>query len=113
MSKLNSSVRYLVMNRTNEVIAPRDENLPGFAPAALKASGMLAKQFSPSFKSDEGATGAKAFARALAAQYKGERFYVAKVIGGAVDAPTWVDAGNAVGDTVTAADIDTDTDENE
>ena len=110
MSKLNSSVRYLVMNRTNEVIAPRDENLPGFDPGALKASGDLPKKFSPSFTKE---AKAKAFAQALASAYAGERFYVAKVIGGAVDAPTWVDAGAAVGDTATAADIDTDTDDNE
>lgn len=110
MSKLNSSVRYLVMNRTNEVIAPRDENLPGFDPADLKAAGMLPKKFSPSFASADGENGAKAFAQALAAEYKGERFYVAKIVGGAVDAPTWVDAGTAVHDTNT---VDTDTDENE
>jgi len=87
---MQAKVRYLVMNRTNEVIAPRDEDLPGFDPAALKAAGEIPKKYSPSFKSKEKA---KAFATALAAKYGGEAFYVAQVIGGARTVSTqWADA---------------------
>lgn len=85
-------IRYLVMNRTNQVIAPRDEELDGFDPADLKASGEIPKKFSPSFKS---ADTAKGFASALASKYPGERFYVAMVLGGAVVEPNpapWSDA---------------------
>jgi|SRR5688500_17950861 len=106
MSKLNRSVRYLVLNRTNEVIAPRDEMLPGFDPAALKASGEIAKKFSPSFK-NEGT--AKAFGAALASKYPGERFYLSKVIAGCVVEPAqgpWVATGTALADEHMADDAD-------
>lgn len=87
-----SKIRYLVMNRTNEVIAPRDEMLAGFDPADLKAAGEIPKKFSPSFK-NEGT--AKRFSCALAAKYPGEAFYVSKVLGGAKVEPVlgaWSDA---------------------
>jgi hypothetical protein len=85
-----SKIRYLVMNRTNEVVAPRDEMLAGFDPAALKASGEIPKKFSPSFK-NKGT--AQKFAGALAAKYGGQTFYVAQVIGGSVATNvTWSDA---------------------
>jgi hypothetical protein len=87
---LAAKIRYLVLNRTNEVIAPRDENLPDFDPAALKAAGEIPKKFSPSFTNKDTA---KAFASALAAKYGGDRFYVAQVLGGAVvETSSWTDA---------------------
>lgn len=88
---LNAKVRYLVLNRTNEAIAPRDELIAGFDPAALKAAGEIPKKFSPSFQN---LAKAKAFCQALAAKYPGERFYVTQVLGGAVvEAPSvWSDA---------------------
>lgn len=93
---LAAKIRYLVMNRTNEVIAPRDEEVEGFNAADLKAAGEIPKKFSPSFQ-NEGT--AKRFACALAAKYPGERFYVAKVLGGAVVEPqlgAWSDASSGV-----------------
>jgi hypothetical protein len=108
MSKLNRNVRHLVLNRTNQVIAPRDEMLPGFDPAALKAAGKIAKKYSPSFL-DEGT--AKAFGAALAAKYPGERFYLAKITAGCVVEPAagpWVATGTAVADEHMAADVDSD-----
>lgn len=102
-------IRFLVMNRTNQVIAPRDEELDGFDPAALKASGMIPKKYSPSFRDADGTTGAKAFASALAAKYPGERFYVAQVLGGAVvESPAaWSNAvAGALHDDSTAEDLD-------
>ncbi len=106
---MSAKIRFLVMNRTNEVIAPRDEQLAGFDPAALKAAGELPKKYSPSFKSEGKA---KAFAGALAAKYGGERFYVAKVIGGAVATNvTWSDATvGELHDEVTAEECDSDDD---
>lgn len=98
MSKLNKNVRYLVLNRTNEVIAPRDEMLPGFDPAALKAAGEIAKKFSPSFKNK---SKAEAFGAALAGKYPGERFYLAQIVAGVVIEPQtgpWVATGTALHD---------------
>jgi len=46
---LNAKIRHLVMNRTNQAIAPRDELLDGFDPADLKARGEIPKKYSPSF----------------------------------------------------------------
>lgn len=88
---LNAKVRYLVLNRTNETIAPRDEMIAGFDPAALKAAGEIPKKFSPSFRN---LAKAKAFCQALASKYPGERFYVSQVLGGAVvESPSaWSDA---------------------
>lgn len=98
MAKLNRNVRFLVLNRTNQVIAPKAENLPGFEPAALKAAGEIPKKYSPSF-ANEGT--AKAFGAALAAKYAGERFYLAKVTAGVMIEPAagpWVATGTALAD---------------
>lgn len=103
---LSAKIRFLVLNRTNEVIAPRDEDIAGMDPASLKASGEIPKKFSPSFQNK--ATAQK-FACALAAKYAGERFYVAQVLGGAVvESPaTWADATTGVlHDEATAEDLD-------
>ena len=108
-----SKIRYLVMNRTNEVIAPRDEKLAGFDPAALKAAGEIPKKFSPSFKSK---AKAQSFAGALAAKYGGQTFYVAQVIGGSVATNvTWSDAvaGELHDESVTEEDLDDDGEPNE
>ena len=108
MSKLNKSVRYLVMNRINEVVFPKDENVPGYLAKDLKARGELSKMISPSFKNE--AT-AKGFGAALAGKYPGQRFYLAKVIAGVCVEPQdgpWVATGATVRDDATAADLDTD-----
>lgn len=110
MPKLNKSVRFLVLNRTNQAVAPRDENLPGFDPAALKASGEIRKKYSPSFKS-EGT--ARAFGAALASKYPGERFYLAEIIAGCMVEPAqgpWVATGEGLADEHMAADVDEDCD---
>lgn len=103
---LNAKIRHLVMNRTNQVIAPRDEGLEGYDPADLKARGEIPKKFSPSFVNEETARG---FAAALALKYEGERFYVAKVLAG-VEAGkvAWSEASpvGSLADTATAADLD-------
>lgn len=107
---LSAKIRHLVMNRTNQVIAPRDEMLSGFDPACLKASGEIPKKYSPSFVNE--AT-ARAFAQALATKYPGERFYVARVLAG-VEAATvnWSEATPvaSLADTATASDLDDGTD---
>lgn len=106
MSKLNKSVRFLVMNRVNEVVFPKDENIPGYLAKDLKARGELSKMISPSFK-NEGT--AKGFGAALAGKYPGERFYLAKVIAGVCVEPAngpWVATGTAVRDDATAEDLD-------
>jgi hypothetical protein len=113
MAKLNRSVRYLVLNRTNEVVAPRDEDIAGMDAATLKAQGEIAKKFSPSFK-NKGT--AEKFGGALAAKYPGERFYLAQVIAGCVVEPQngpWVATGTALHDEVLADDIDGDDAPNE
>lgn len=110
MSKLNRTVRYLVMNRTNEVIAPRDESLAGFDPAALKAAGEIPKKFSPSFKNK---AKAEAFGAALASKYPGERFYLAQIVAGCVVEPAtgpWVATGTALADEHLAGDVESDDD---
>lgn len=111
MSKLNGNVRYLVLNRTNEVIAPRDENVAGMDAATLKAQGEIAKKFSPSFKNK--ATAEK-FGAALASAYPGERFYLAQVIAGCVVEPKtgpWVATGTAAHDEMLATDVEGDTED--
>lgn len=98
MAKLNRNVRFLVLNRTNQVVRPKDENISGFEPAALKAAGEIPKKYSPSF-ANEGT--AKAFGAALAAKYPGERFYLAKVTAGVMIEPQagpWVATGTALAD---------------
>lgn len=111
---ISAKIRYLVMNRTNEAVAPRDEELPGFDAAELKAAGEIPKKFSPSFQ-NEGT--AKRFACALAAKYPGQNFYVAKVLGGAAVEPqlgAWRDAAAGVlHDEVTADEIVDDETPNE
>jgi hypothetical protein len=109
MSKLNRSVRHLVLNRTNQAVAPRDENLPGFEPAALKAAGEIRKKFSPSIKSE---SVAKAFGAALASKYPGERFYLAKIVAGCmVEQGPWVATGTALADEhVASEECDDDSD---
>lgn len=110
---LNAKVRYLVMDRTNQVIAPRDEDIAGYDPAALKAAGEIPKKFSPSFQN---LAKAKAFCQALAGKYPGERFYVTQVLGGAVvEAPTtWADARpGALHDENLADDVEDDGSPNE
>lgn len=111
MSKLNRNVRFLVLNRTNQAVAPRDEMISGFDPAALKAAGEISKKFSPSFKNENKA---KEFGAALAKKYPGERFYLAKITAGVMVEPStgpWVATGTAVADEVTAEDLDGDLDD--
>lgn len=116
MAKLNTNVRFLVMNRTNQVIAPKDENLAGFEPKALKAAGEIPKQYSPSFKNR---AKAEAFGAALAAKYPGERFYLSQVVAGCMVEPKvgpWVATGTTLRDDATAEDLDgegDDLDDNE
>lgn len=87
---LSPKIRYLVMNRTNQVIAPRDEMLEGYDPADLKAAGDIPKKFSPSFTNEAKARG---FAEALAKAYEGQNFYVTKVIAGVTTSSVqWADA---------------------
>jgi hypothetical protein len=108
MAKLNRSVRYLVLNRTNEAVVPRDENLPGFAAADLKASGDIRKKYSPSFM-NEGA--AKAFGAALAAKYPGQTFYLATITAGCLVEPAtgpWVPTGAGIADETLAEDVDSE-----
>ena len=110
VSKLNRSTRFLVMNRLNEVVFPKDEEIPGYLARDLKARGEISKMISPSFK-NEGT--AKGFGGALAAKYPGERFYLAKVIAGCVVEPAtgpWVATGAALADDNTAEDLDGDLD---
>lgn len=110
MAKVNRNVRFLVLNRTNEVITPRDENIAGMDAASLKASGEIAKKFSPSFKNK---VTAQKFGAALAAKYPGERFYLAQIVAGVVVEPAtgpWVDTGAALHDEATAEDLDGDDD---
>lgn len=102
---LSAKIRYLVLNRTNQVIAPQDEDIEGMDKRTLKAAGEIPKQFSPSFQNK--ATAQK-FACALAAKYEGERFYVAQVLGGAVvETASWTDAtAGVLHDEATASDLD-------
>ena len=105
---LNAKTRYLVMNRLNEAIAPRDEMLTGYDPADLKRRGEIPKKFSPSFAN---LGTAKGFCQALASKYPGERFYVSQVLGGAVvETPSaWSDARvGALHDENLADDVDGD-----
>lgn len=104
---LNAKIRFLVMNRTNQAIAPRDEMIEGFDPAALKADGEIPKKYSPSFVNE--AT-ARAFAQALAGKYPGENFYVAKVLAGVTaSSVTWSEASPAtLGDDAPCCTMDTD-----
>jgi hypothetical protein len=102
---LNTKIRYLVLNRTNQAVAPRDEMLEGYDPADLKASGEIPKKFSPSFVNEATARG---FAEALALKYGGERFYVAKVLAGVQsEAVAWSEASpvTSLADTATADDL--------
>jgi len=106
MPKLNRNVRFLVLNRTNQAVRPKDENIQGQTAAELKARGEISKKYSPSFKSE---AGAKAFGAALAAKYPGERFYLVKVIAGCMVEPTtgpWVATDTAVADETLAANLD-------
>lgn len=108
MSKLCTSVRFLVMNRTNQVVAPKDEDIQGFDPASLKATGAIRKKYSPSFMSE---AKAKEFGAALAAKYPGQNFYLAKVEAGVRVEPAtgpWVATGTTLRDDATAEEIDTD-----
>lgn len=110
---LNKSVRFLVLNRTNEVIAPKDEDIAGMDAATLKAQGAIPKKYSPSFKTKESA---QKFGAALAGKYPGERFYLAQVIAGCVVEPAtgpWVATGTALHDEATAEDLDGDGEPNE
>lgn len=110
---LNKSVRFLVLNRTNEVIAPRDEDIAGMDAATLKAQGEIAKKYSPSFK-NKGT--AQKFGAALASKYPGERFYLAQVIAGCVVEPAtgpWVATGTAVHDEMLVDDESVDGEPNE
>lgn len=107
---LSAKVRYLVLNRTNQVIKPRDENLPGMAAAELKAAGEIPKKFSPSFINEQTA---RDFAEGLALKYKGENFYVAQVIAGVTKGDVqWSEATpvESLDDSATAADLDDGTD---
>jgi hypothetical protein len=109
---MNAKIRYLVLNRTNQVIRPRDENLPGLDAATLKAEGEIPKKFSPSFLNEDKA---REFAAALATKYAGERFYVAMVVAGVTSQSlTWSEAEPVDGllDENTAADLGTDADVN-
>jgi hypothetical protein len=102
---LNAKIRHLVMNRTNQAIAPRDELLDGFDPADLKARGEIPKKYSPSFVNEGTARG---FAAALAAKYPGERFYVAKVVAGCTKSDVqWSEATpvTSLADEATADDL--------
>lgn len=95
MSKLNTTVRYLILNRTNEAVLPRDENIAGMDAATLKAAGEIPKKFSPSFKNK---TTAQKFGAAVAAKYPGERFYLVQVVAGCMVEPAtgpWVPTGAA------------------
>jgi hypothetical protein len=106
MSKINRNVRFLVLNRTNEVIAPRDEDIAGMDAATLKAQGEIRKKYSPSFKNK--ATAQK-FGAALAAKYPGENFYLAQVVAGVKVEPAtgpWVETGTALHDENLAEDLD-------
>lgn len=103
---LSTKTRFLVMNRTNQVIAPRDEMLPGFLPADLKASGDIPKKYSPSFVKEDKA---RDFAGALASKYEGQRFYVSEVIAGCEAASiSWSEATPVTGlaDESLAADLE-------
>jgi hypothetical protein len=105
---LNAKIRYLVLNRTNQAIAPRDENIAGFLPADLKTAGEIPKKFSPSFVNEDTARG---FAGALALKYPGERFYVAMVLAGVVKGDlTWSEAEpvDLLDDTSVATDLGND-----
>lgn len=106
MSKLNRSVRYLVLNATNQAVKPKDEMLAGFDPAVLARDGEIRKKHSPSFKNR---AKAEAFGAALAGKYAGQRFYLAQIVSGCVVEPAtgpWVATGAAVRDDLTAEDIE-------
>lgn len=108
MSKINKSVRFLVLNRVNEAVFPKDEEIPGMTAAQLKATGAISKKISPSFKNKEDA---QKFGAAVAAKYPGERFYLAQVIAGVMVEPAtgpWVATGTALHDDTTAEDLDGD-----
>lgn len=110
MAKLNRSVRFLVLNRTNQAVAPRDENIAGQSAAELKARGDIRKKYSPSFMNKEAA---QKFGAALAAKYPGENFYLAEITAGCVVEPKtgpWVATGTALADETLAEDIDSDDD---
>lgn len=103
---LTAKVRFLVLNRTNQVIKPRDENLAGMTAAELKAQGEIPKKFSPSFIKEETA---RNFAEGLAHKYPGERFYVAMVLAGVTKGGvSWSEAEpvDALDDSNTASVID-------
>ena len=103
---LNTKTRFLVMNRTNQAIKPRDERLPGMSAEELKASGDIPKKYSPSFVREETA---RAFAEGLALKYPGQNFYVAEVIAGVAKGNvSWSEASPVDGldDADTAADLD-------
>lgn len=107
---LNAKIRHLVLNRTNQVIAPRDEMLDGFDPADLKARGEIPKKYSPSFVKE--AT-ARSFAEALAVKYPGEHFYVSKILAGvASQEVAWSEATpvTSLADEATADVLDDGTD---
>jgi hypothetical protein len=111
MSKLNKSVRFLVLNRTNQAVRALDENIPGMDAATLKARGEIAKKISPSFK-NKGT--AEKFGAALASKYPGERFYLAQIVAGCVVEPAtgpWVATGATVADEHMADDVDLDSDD--
>lgn len=110
---LNTKTRFLVMNRTNQVIKPRDEKLGGALDAgALKAAGEIPKKHSPSFI-NEGT--ARDFAEALANKYPKQRFYVAEVVAGCVkDEVSWSEAAPVeLADTQAEGIDDTDATDNE
>ncbi len=105
---LSPKIRHLVMNRTNQAIAPRDEMLAGYLPADLKAAGEIPKKYSPSFINE---SKAREFAQALALKYSGENFYVAKIVAGVTAASVqWADAVpvGSVDDATLAVDCDDD-----
>lgn len=103
---ISAKTRFLVMNRTNQAIPPRAENLAGYLPADLKAAGEIPKKFSPSFVNEGTARG---FAAALATKYPGQRFYVAEIVAGCVKSDVaWSEATPVAGllDEATADDLD-------
>jgi hypothetical protein len=69
---MNTRIRFLVLDRTNTPVRPCDSGL--HLPDVQNAK-------SPSLLSEETA---KKFAQLLAQRNKGERYYVARVLGGAV-----------------------------
>lgn len=108
-----AKIRFLVLNRVNQVIRPKDENLPGMSAKELKAAGEIPKQYSPSFINE--AT-ARDFAEGLALKYKGQRFYVATILAGVSHGETvWSEAVpvDGLADNATADDMPADGEPNE